>query len=87
MAMKTTKRRTLDDLTPAEMREQVVLCHQHMERCCDVLDGKQGVEPVKLVDVSDSADLELFYKCKKVAELSRLSAVTENFSRFPDTEL
>jgi hypothetical protein len=80
--MKTTKRRTLDDLTPAEMREQVVLCHQHMERCCDVLDGKQGVKPVELVDVSDSADLELFYQCKKVAELSRLSAGVMDEKRY-----
>ena len=61
-------RRTLDDLTAAELREQVVLCHEHFQRCCDVLDGKKGVKPVVLVDVMDSADLELFYKCKRVAE-------------------
>lgn len=72
-AMEATKRRTLDDLTPAEMREQVVLCHEHFKRCCDVLDGKD-VDPVELLDVSDSTDMELFYKCKRAATCERNSA-------------
>lgn len=65
-------RKTLDDLTPAELREQVLLCHEHMQRCCEVLDGAD-MEPVELVDVNDSADLELFYKCKRLGGLSRRS--------------
>ena len=57
--------KVLDELTPDELRLEVMNCHEHMRRCCDVLDGKDDVEPVELADVSDSMDLELFYKCKQ----------------------
>lgn len=60
------ERRILEDLTLDELRDEVKLCHLHMERCLDVLNGEKGVEPVELVDVSDSMDLELFYKCKEM---------------------
>ena len=56
----------LEDLTFDELRQEVMKCHQHMERCYDVLMGEKGVEPVELVDVLDSIDLELFYKCKEM---------------------
>lgn len=66
-------RKSLSDLTREELLEEVVRCHLHMERCLEVLCGK-SVEPVELVDVNDSTDLELFYKCKSVS--SRLQCVT-----------
>ena len=57
----------LEDLTVDELRHEVRKCHQHMERCYDVLMGEKNVKPVELVDVQDSIDLELFYKCKSMA--------------------
>lgn len=51
-----------------ELKAEVVKCHVHFQRCLDVLNGVKGVRPVNLVDVQDSVDLELFYKCKGVAE-------------------
>lgn len=56
----------LEDLTVDELRHEVVRCHEHMGRCYDVLQGELGLEPVVLVDVMDSIDLELFYKCKEI---------------------
>jgi len=58
--------KNLEELTVDELRQEVRKCHQHMERCYDVLMGEKGVEPVELVDVLDSIDLELFYKCKEI---------------------
>lgn len=58
--------KTIDEMTLDELRQEVRRCHEHMERCLSVLDGEKNVEPVELADVSDSADLELFYRCKKV---------------------
>ena len=60
--------RTLEELTVDELRQEVMKCHEHMKRCLDVLDGEKKVEPVELVDVDDSIDLELFYKCRQVAD-------------------
>lgn len=56
----------IEEMTLDELRQEVCRCHEHMERCLSVLDGEKNVEPVELADVSDSADLELFYRCKKV---------------------
>lgn len=56
------------ELTVDELRQEVRKCHEHMKRCLDVLCGKKKVEPVELVDVDDSIDLELFYKCRQVAD-------------------
>lgn len=56
----------IEEMTLDELRQEVRRCHEHMERCLSVLDGEKNVEPVELADVSDSADLELFYRCKKV---------------------
>ena len=60
--------RTLEELTVDELRQEVRKCHEHMKRCLAVLDGEKKVEPVELVDVDDSIDLELFYKCRQVAD-------------------
>lgn len=56
----------LEDFTVDELCQEVRKCHQHMERCYDVLMGEKNVKPVELVDVQDSIDLELFYKCKEM---------------------
>lgn len=56
-------------LSEKEAREQLSLAFQQMELCMEVLNGKKGVEPVVMKDNGLSSDLELFYKCKKVADL------------------
>ena len=58
----------LEEMTVDELRQEVVRCHEHMERCYNVLQGEKNVEPVELVDVLDSIDLELFYKCKEIVK-------------------
>ena len=58
----------LEEMTVDELRQEVVRCHEHMERCYNVLQGEKNVNPVALVDVHDSIDLELFYKCKEIVK-------------------
>lgn len=60
--------RRLEDLALDELRHEVRKCHEHMQRCYQVLCGERNVKAVELVDVLDSIDLELFYKCRSVAE-------------------
>ena len=60
--------KTLDEMTVDELRQEVRKCHEHMECCYNVLCGEKNVKPVTLVDVRDSIDLELFYKCKEVSD-------------------
>lgn len=50
-----------------EVRKQLVLAYLQMEKCQQVLRGKD-VEPVEMKDNGMSSDLELFYLCKKVRE-------------------
>lgn len=57
----------VNQLTPDQVREQLVLAYLQMEKCKNVLKG-YDVEPVEMMDNGDSSDLELFYRCKKVAE-------------------
>lgn len=57
----------VNQLTPDQVREQLVLAYLQMEKCQSVLKG-YDVEPVEMMDNSESPDLELFYRCKKVAE-------------------
>lgn len=57
----------INQLTPDEIREQLVLAYMQMERCNQVLRG-ESVEPVPMMDNGLSSDLELFYSCKKTAE-------------------
>jgi septation ring formation regulator EzrA len=59
--------RRLEDLALDELRHEVRKCHEHMQRCYQVLCGERNVKAVELVDVLDSIDLELFYKCRSMA--------------------
>lgn len=54
-------------LTPDQVREQLILAYLQMEKCQNVLNG-YDVEPVEMMDNGDSSDLELFYRCKKASE-------------------
>ena len=57
----------VNQLTPDQVREQLVLAYLQMEKCQNVLKG-YDVESVKMMDNGDNSDLELFYRCKKTAE-------------------
>lgn len=57
----------VNQLSPDQVREQLVLAYLQMERCQQVLKG-YDVEPVQMMDNGESSDLELFYRCKKAAE-------------------
>lgn len=57
----------VNQLTPDQVREQLILAYLQMERCMQVLRGAD-VEPVSMMDNGESSDLELFYMCKKAAE-------------------
>lgn len=57
----------VNQLTPDQVREQLVLAYLQMEKCQTVLKG-YDVEPVEMMDNGESSDLELFYRCKKIAE-------------------
>lgn len=65
----------VDGLTEDECRNELVLAYLMMERCQQVLRGER-VEPVEMKDNGESTDLELFYRCKKVAkELAYLNGM------------
>lgn len=57
----------VNQLSPDECREQLVLAYLQMEKCMQVLRGME-VKPVAMKDNGESSDLELFYMCKKVRE-------------------
>jgi len=57
----------VNQLSPDQVREQLVLAYLQMEQCQRVLRG-EDVEPVEMIDNGESSDLELFYLCKKAAE-------------------
>ena len=57
----------VNQLSPDQVREQLILSYLQMERCQQVLQG-EDVEPVVMMDNGESSDLELFYRCKKAAE-------------------
>lgn len=57
----------VSQLSPDEVREQLVLAYLQMEKCQEVLKGND-VEPEKMMDNGESSDLELFYRCKKNAK-------------------
>ena len=57
----------VNQLTPDQVREQLVLAYLQMENCQKVLKG-YDVEPETMMDNGESSDLELFYRCKKAAE-------------------
>lgn len=54
-------------LSEEDARRELTLAYMQMERCQDVLRGKD-VEPLKMKDNGLSSDLELFYLCRKSAE-------------------
>ena len=51
-------------LSEKEVREELLLAYLQMERCQEVLEGKD-VEPVTMKENGLDSDLELFYMCKK----------------------
>ena len=55
----------VNQLSPDECREQLVLAYLQMERCQEILRG-DDVTHVTMMDNGMSSDLELFYLCKKV---------------------
>lgn len=59
-------------LSEKEAREQLSLAYQQMELCIRVLNGEKGIDPVTMKDNGLSSDLELFYKCKKVADFLKI---------------
>lgn len=71
----------VNQLTPDEIREQLVLAYLQMERCLQVLRG-EDVEPVSMKDNGLSSDLELFYMCKKKAEELSLQEKEKNTIKF-----
>ena len=48
-----------------EVRRELALAYEMMERCLDVLNG-DDYGPVAMLDNGESSDLELFYKCREV---------------------
>lgn len=54
----------VNQLSPDEVREHLVLAYLQMDRCQQVLKGCD-VEPI-MIDNGGEIDLELFYRCKKV---------------------
>lgn len=66
----------VNQLSPDQVREQLILAYLQMEQCQRVLRGVD-VEPVEMLDNGESSDLELFYQCKKTAEeLSYLNEIS-----------
>lgn len=70
----------VNQLSPDQVREQLILAYLQIEQCQRVLQGK-NVEPFEMLDNGESSDLELFYQCKKAAE--ELSYLNEMVSK-PD---
>lgn len=67
----------VDSLTEEEVRHELLQAYIQMERCIEVLDGKD-VEPTEMRDNGRSSDLELFYTCKRKAQ--DLAMLVEAFS-------
>lgn len=68
--MKRLKKRFtafVNQLTPDQVREQLVLAYLQMEKCQAVLKG-YDVEPETMMNNGKNSGLELFYSCKKAAE-------------------
>lgn len=77
----------VNQLTPDQVREQLVLAYLQMEKCQNVLKG-YDVEPVKMMDNGDNSDLELFYRCKKTAgELAYLNKMVHDGKKVGTLEL
>ena len=60
----------LAEMSKTVLIEQLQLCWKHFRVCAQALNGAD-VQPVGLIEcdeLGDCDDLELFYKCKKMAE-------------------
>lgn len=60
----------LSQLSKTVLIDQLKLCWKHFRVCADALSGAD-IQPVELIEcdeLGDCDDLELFYKCKKMAE-------------------
>lgn len=57
----------VNQLSPDQVREQLVLAYLQMEQSQRVLRG-EDVEPLTMLDNGECSDLELFYRCKKASE-------------------
>lgn len=77
----------VNQLTPDQVREQLVLAYLQMEKCQSVLKG-YDVEPETMLDSGESSDLELFYRCKKAAEeLAYLNKMVHDGKKIGPLEL
>lgn len=63
----------VSSLSEAEVRRELCLAYEQMERCIGVLSG-EDTGPVDMLDNGESSDLELFYRCREARrELDKLS--------------
>lgn len=77
----------VNQLTPDKVREQLVLAYLQMEQSQRVLRG-EDVEPLTMLDNGECSDLELFYRCKKVAdELAYLNKMVHEGKKVGAIEL
>ena len=87
MSKKSLRKRLtafVSQLTPDQVREQLVLAYLQMEKCNNVLKG-YDVEPVEMMDNGESSDLELFFRCKKTAEeLAYLNQIASKPDKKPE---
>lgn len=68
----TILREFVASLSDSDAREQLVRAYLQMERCQEVMEGKD-VEPVEMMENGLDSDLELFYMCKKLYNESNVS--------------
>lgn len=54
-------------LSDSEVRQELLLAYLMMERCKDVMEGKD-IEPVTMKENGLDSDLELFFMCKKLKQ-------------------
>lgn len=77
----------VNQLSPDQVREQLVLAYLQMEQSQRVLRG-EDVEPLTMLDNGECSDLELFYRCKKVAdELAYLNKMVHEGKKVGAIEL
>lgn len=77
----------VNQLSPDQVREQLVLAYLQMEQSQRVLQG-EDVEPLTMLDNGECSDLELFYRCKKVAdELAYLNKMVHEGKKVGAIEL
>ncbi|MBR1556507.1 MAG: hypothetical protein IJ647_01905 [Prevotella sp.] len=73
----------LRDLTKEQLIAQVKLCFKFMAQCRAILEGEDIADEaaIRLIDpTGDSNDMELFYKCKQVANDDSLSKAVKTIA-------